>query len=664
MTVDLKLAFLALGLRKLVSLKPKDGKEDERPSFGGGDKGDDGCGRRMSAALGLAIAGAGFDMLEYKEHLDYDIVKSSNPELKKVTTRINIYKQHRQTIHYIQPHEYTKLSHVKLLVVNEAAAIPLPIVKSLLRPYLVFLSSTVNGYEDFNESIRYASGDPLELWLNNLLCLDIANSIHNINRFPTPSECDLYYVNRDILFSYHKDIKLFLQRMMALYVSSHYKNSPNDLQLLADAPAHHLFVLLDPINESKNQLPDILYVIQFQDKDFLSLSGARIVHIATHPNAMKLGYGSAAIELLSRTNKWSKLSVFTPTITEEPPSHIEGEIEDTKKEKVSKVPKHEVLISIVKPTEGLSNPESSNDSERHIREPIWNLDSGCSRGITGGKSYLHKYVEQPGPKVVFGDNSSCITEGYGLINCGGIIFTKAAFANGLKYNLISISELCDAKYIVQFNDKQGTIFNANKEIILIAPRRNDVYVLDMSSLTLNGACFFAKASKISPMSIQHEKYTLVIVDEYSSVALNEHETPHTEDAEGPPGLINTKGTHEQNVQDEHIITQPTEGPLGNNTEVSVSIIESLVPDIEPKKVSEALKHPGWVDAIEEELNQFYRNKLWTFVPLSYGKTSIVSKWVFRNKKDEHGIITKHKVIVKKKELTMMKPLHQWQVGCQ
>lgn len=31
---------------------------------------------------------------------------------------------------------------------------------------------------------------------------------------------------------------------MALYVASHYKNSPNDLQLMADAPAHHLFVLL------------------------------------------------------------------------------------------------------------------------------------------------------------------------------------------------------------------------------------------------------------------------------------------------------------------------------------------------------------------------------------------------------------------------------------
>lgn len=37
---------------------------------------------------------------------------------------------------------------------------------------------------------------------------------------------------------------MFLQRMVALYVSSHYKNSPNDLLLMSDAPGHHLFVLL------------------------------------------------------------------------------------------------------------------------------------------------------------------------------------------------------------------------------------------------------------------------------------------------------------------------------------------------------------------------------------------------------------------------------------
>nr|GEU69122.1 retrovirus-related Pol polyprotein from transposon TNT 1-94 [Tanacetum cinerariifolium] len=102
--------------------------------------------------------------------------------------------------------------------------------------------------------------------------------------------------------------------------------------------------------------------------------------------------------------------------------------------------------------------------------------------------------EQSGPKVVFGDDSICTTEGYGSIKCNGIVFTKVAFVNGLKYNLINISQLCDAKYIVQFDVKRGTIFNSNKEVVMTAPRVRDVYVLDMTS-SAQEPCFFAKASK-------------------------------------------------------------------------------------------------------------------------------------------------------------------------
>ncbi|GKA46174.1 retrovirus-related pol polyprotein from transposon TNT 1-94 [Tanacetum coccineum] len=54
---------------------------------------------------------------------------------------------------------------------------------------------------------------------------------------------------------------------------------------------------------------------------------------------------------------------------------------------------------------------------------------------------------------------------------------------------------------------------------------------------------------------------------------------------GPPDLINAEGTHEQNVQNEQIITQPTEGPSGNNTEVLVSISKSLVPDVPQSHIS-------------------------------------------------------------------------------
>ena len=54
----------------------------------------------------------------------------------------------------------------------------------------------------------------------------------------------------------------FLQRVVALFVASHYRNTPNDLLLMADAPAHHLFALLGPLDETVNALPDVLAVAQ------------------------------------------------------------------------------------------------------------------------------------------------------------------------------------------------------------------------------------------------------------------------------------------------------------------------------------------------------------------------------------------------------------------
>ena len=49
-------------------------------------------------------------------------------------------------LQYIQPQDHQKLGQAELVVIDEAAAIPLPYVKSLLGPYLVFMSSTINGY--------------------------------------------------------------------------------------------------------------------------------------------------------------------------------------------------------------------------------------------------------------------------------------------------------------------------------------------------------------------------------------------------------------------------------------------------------------------------------------------------------------------------------------
>ena len=58
--------------------------------------------------------------------------------------RINLMRDHRQTVQYIAPEDYKMLAQAELLVIDEAAAIPLPVVKNLLGPYLVFMSSTIN----------------------------------------------------------------------------------------------------------------------------------------------------------------------------------------------------------------------------------------------------------------------------------------------------------------------------------------------------------------------------------------------------------------------------------------------------------------------------------------------------------------------------------------
>ncbi|GKC64353.1 retrovirus-related pol polyprotein from transposon TNT 1-94 [Tanacetum coccineum] len=76
--------------------------------------------------------------------------------------------------------------------------------------------------------------------------------------------------------------------------------------------------------------------------------------------------------------------------------------------------------------------------------------------------------------------------------------------------------------------------------------------------------------------------------------------------------------------------------------VSECLFVDFLSEIELKKISEALKHPGWINAMQEELNNFYKNKVWTLVSLPNGKVAIGSKWVFRNKKDEHGTTTKNK----------------------
>nr|GFB87298.1 ribonuclease H-like domain-containing protein [Tanacetum cinerariifolium] len=80
-------------------------------------------------------------------------------------------------------------------------------------------------------------------------------------------------------------------------------------------------------------------------------------------------------------------------------------------------------------------------------------DSGCSRHMTGNISYLFEFKPFDGGYVSFGQGGCKIT-GKGTIKTGKLEFENVFFVKDLKYNLFSVSQICDSKNNVLFTDSE------------------------------------------------------------------------------------------------------------------------------------------------------------------------------------------------------------------
>jgi hypothetical protein len=80
----------------------------------------------------------------------------------------------------------------------------------------------------------------------------------------------------------------------------------------------------------------------------------------------------------------------------------------------------------------------------------------------------------------------------------------------------------------------------------------------------------------------------------------------------------------------------------NKEDVNVITHFGFVSLIEPKNVKEALLDDDWINAIQDELNQFTRNDVWYIMPRTSKCNVIGTKWIFRNKSDEFSNITRNK----------------------
>ncbi|GJQ95260.1 putative ribonuclease H-like domain-containing protein [Tanacetum coccineum] len=131
------------------------------------------------------------------------------------------------------------------------------------------------------------------------------------------------------------------------------------------------------------------------------------------------------------------------------------------------------------------------------------IDSGCLRHMTGNMSYLIDYEVIDGGYVAFGGipKGGKITR-KGTIKTGNIDFENVYFVRKLKFNLFSVSQMCDKKNSILFNDTECIVLSPNfklideSQVLLRVPRKNNMYSVDLKNIVPKRGltCLFEKAT--------------------------------------------------------------------------------------------------------------------------------------------------------------------------
>ncbi|GJW97164.1 putative ribonuclease H-like domain-containing protein [Tanacetum coccineum] len=147
-------------------------------------------------------------------------------------------------------------------------------------------------------------------------------------------------------------------------------------------------------------------------------------------------------------------------------------------------------------------PNGASLSNSQLNEKGF-VDSGCSRHMSGNIAHLSDFKEFDGGYVTFGGgaNGGRIT-GKGTIKTNNLDFEDVYFVKELKFNLFSVSQMCDKKNYVLFTDSECLVLSPNfklpdeSQVLLKIPRQNNMYSFDMKNIVPKDGltCLVAKAT--------------------------------------------------------------------------------------------------------------------------------------------------------------------------
>lgn len=321
-------------------------------------------GRGKSSAIGIALVGLIKELLKFKNRVRIAVTASESSAVqslmmlaekslntlglnyKKVVKEGDLIelKGDRFSIEYWEPYTVTKLK-VDVVVVDEAAGLPVPLLHKIWKNFnRTIYATTIHGYEgagrgfsvrflkrlkedpktlmityEMKEPIRYSVNDPIEKFQFDALLLDAEPDELTSEDIEEIKKGNLEYVTYDPEYLFSEAGEKELRSLFGIYVLAHYRNEPDDLGRLADAPHHSIRAVRlrasgkivgaaqlaeegglseDLIDElliggkiPGNIIPDRL-LKYFRIRELGKGVGWRIVRIAVHIDVQGMGIGS------------------------------------------------------------------------------------------------------------------------------------------------------------------------------------------------------------------------------------------------------------------------------------------------------------------------------------------------------------------------------------
>nr|GEU48410.1 ribonuclease H-like domain-containing protein [Tanacetum cinerariifolium] len=171
------------------------------------------------------------------------------------------------------------------------------------------------------------------------------------------------------------------------------------------------------------------------------------------------------------------------------------------------------------------------------------IDSGCSRHMTGNMSYLSKFEELNGGYVAFGGNpKGGKISGKGKIKTGKLDFKDVYFVKELKFNIFSVSQMCDKKNNVLFTNTKCLVLSPDfklpdeSQVMLRVLKENKMYNVNLKNIVPFGdlTCLFEKAT-LDESNLWHRRNK----DGDASFDGKEHEV----DTNNPESAVNVSPTN-------------------------------------------------------------------------------------------------------------------------